>query len=90
MSNFFQAIGSGLATGAAGFLVGGPIGALAGFGIGTYSASQGMRGKSGAVGGALMGGLAGFALGGPVGALAGGLLGGLAGKGISSLFKSNE
>ena len=87
MGNMFQAIGAGLATGAAGFLVGGPIGGLAGFGIGMASASQGMRGKSGAGMGALIGGLAGFAVGGPVGALAGGLLGGLGGKIVGDAFK---
>lgn len=90
MSNFFQAIGAGLATGAAGFLIGGPIGGLAGFGIGMASASQGMRGESGTGTGALIGGLAGFALGGPVGALAGGLLGGLAGKIVSGAFNQNQ
>jgi len=86
MSNIWQAVGAGLATGAAGFLVGGPIGAMAGFGIGMVSASKGMRGKSGAGAGALIGGLAGFAMGGPIGALAGGLLGGLAGKLIGGMF----
>lgn len=90
MSNFFKSIGAGLATGAAGFLVGGPIGGLAGFGIGMAGASQGMRGQSGAGTGALIGGLAGFALGGPVGALAGGLLGGLAGKIVSGAFKQDQ
>ncbi len=87
MSNFFQAIGAGLVSGAVGFMVGGPIGAVAGFGVGVFGAAQGMQGKSGAFGGALIGGLAGFAIGGPVGAIGGALIGGIGGKLISGFFQ---
>lgn len=83
--SWLSALGSGALGAAGGFLIGGPIGAMAGFGIGLGSAAAGMSGSqsnTGKWGGAITGGLVGFAIGGPFGALAGGALGALFGNAV--------
>ncbi|MFP4497524.1 MAG: hypothetical protein ACLFQV_04875 [Vulcanimicrobiota bacterium] len=89
-SGFMKTMGAGMMGALPGFLLGGPIGGLAGFGIGAFSASKGMQGKSGAGGGALIGGLAGLAMGGVPGAIGGALFGGVAGKLLGKLFGSKK
>lgn len=85
--SFLSALGSGAVGAVGGFLIGGPIGAMAGFGIGVGAAAAGMSGSQnnvGGWGGAIAGGLVGFAVGGPIGGLAGGALGALFGNAVQN------
>jgi hypothetical protein len=87
-SSVGNTLGAGLAGAGLGFVVGGPVGAAAGAGIGMLGSALGMsgHGQMGGLGGAAIGGLAGFAIGGPVGGLIGGLGGALLGGAIGNAF----
>lgn len=87
-SSVGNSLGAGLVGAGAGFLIGGPVGAAAGAGIGILGSALGMSGHSQAGGltGAAIGGLAGFAIGGPIGGLVGGLGGALFGGAVGNAF----
>lgn len=88
--SWLSALGAGAVGAVGGFLIGGPIGAMAGFGIGIGAAAAGMSGAPGgfgAMGGAAAGGLVGFAVGGPIGMLLGGGLGALFGNAVQGSFQ---
>jgi hypothetical protein len=92
-----QRIAMSFIGGAAGLLLGGPIGAVTGAGVGYFSKEIGGAAKAvlgnpigGGMAGGLVGGIAGFALGGPIGALLGGTLGATIGGTIGSYFQMQE
>lgn len=86
-----------IAGGVGGMLLGGPIGAAAGAGLGYFTPEIGSGAKKvlgnpvgGTIAGGTIGGIAGFALFGPLGALAGATLGGTVGGSIGTMIYAQD